>query len=890
MPGEELIQRGYLKEGKLKGEIFGNYELLELGSTTIKELERHGLLSNIPSSVDFPFTKYNPPKNIKNTKPDSVFFSRIADNIKTVAARELKQPNEFNTTDKIVKAIEQGIFAATVLNVPVSIVTDGTTFKYIDVIASLKQKEIIEVEEYRDFNPAVLESLLAPEQDSIKNPGILAEKVWQAIWHATKQEAKECLMTFVEIFILKFLSDNLPESILPSRYRFYELVKYSEDDFKKNYGKSQIEYYTQEIRNQIKSIFKEKEVVSNNLYAELFGLKTIVSPTSLINGFAFLKSSETSIETFNRTFIEILGYFNEFGGLQNIDPEFKLRLYETFLKKTVRQQKLGQFFTPRNIVKAVIKMAKLNELKKDSIIFDPAAGVGGFILEPLIQKNALENNFKFKDGEVKSKVKIVGADCDINTNILAKANMLIHLSEEVRNPHATIDSLNKLLAETFLVLNSNQHLGTLEFPIKEKVDLILTNPPYVTQGSKIYKEEINNTKGLRNGIDLKDYYERSGLGLESLFLRYISGSLKPGGRAFVIVPQGLLTRTETSTKDKILSECNLIASISLPRNAFYSTAQKTYLIVLEKRKTKVGSRPNVFCAIATSLGESLDARRIPLPNDNDLDSIANCFISNNWDTNMFGSVSNKIKVIESENFMSSDRWDVYRFWSDDELVSLGEREEAVSRANFLEEVQDKMSSIIEDISSIENEIKELTKGEMLEVSLSNENYFNIRRGKRVTRKDGDQNSGNIPVYSGSKDPLRPLCTVNEAFAKYKSIPIEKKPIITVNANGYVGAVFLRNEECIIHDDVMIVEVLNKDIDLEYVVHSLRASVAEGNYEYEAKLYSRVKELVFEIPVDEDGNFDLKLQKKISKSYKKFEILKSTIGEVGKWASDSRIKD
>jgi type I restriction-modification system DNA methylase subunit len=890
MPAEELIQRGYLKEGKLKGEKFGNYELLEIGATSINELYRLNALDEILEIVDFPFNKYKVPKKSKNAKPDSIFLRRIGEEIKIVASRELKQPKEFNSQAKIDKAIEQGIFSAAVMKAPISIVTDGTTYHYIDVSSSLDTKTIVEVEEYRDFNPAVLESLLASGQDSIKNPGILAEKVWQAIWHATKEEPKQCLMTFVEIFILKFLSDNLPETIFPSRYTFYELVKFKEDEFKKNYGKSQIEYYVQEIRSKIKSIFKEKEVVTNSLYTDLFGIKTIVSPTSLINGFAFLKSGETSIETFNRTFLEILGYFNEFGGLQNIDPEFKLRLYETFLKKTVRQQKLGQFFTPRNIVKAIIKMAQLDKLAENSIVFDPAAGVGGFVLEPLIQKFALENNFKFNDGNVNSKIKLVGADCDINTNILAKANMLIHLSEEVRNPHATIESLNKLLAETFLVLNTNQHLGTLEYPIKEKVDVILTNPPYVTQGSKIYKEEIINTKGLRNGVDLKDYYDRSGLGLESLFLRYISGALKPGGRAFVIVPQGLLTRTETSTKDKILADCNLLASISLPRNAFYSTPQKTYLIVIEKRKTKVGKRPPVFCAIATSLGESLDARRIPLPLDNDLDKIAECFIEKKWTPKNFGDIATKIKIVESENFTSSDRWDVYQFWSDSELVSLGEREEAVSRVNFLEEVQEKMSSIIEEISLIQNEIKELTKGNMKSVSLADENLFRIRRGKRVTRKNGDQNPGPIPVYSGSKDPLRPLCSVNEEFANINGIPIENSPIITVNANGFVGAVFMRDEKCIIHDDVMIIDVIDKKINMEFVVHSLRASVAEGNYEYEAKLYSRVKELKFDIPVDSKSRFDIKQQNIIAIAYKKFEILKATIGEIGLWANESRIKE
>ena len=129
MPAEELIQRGYLKEGKIKGDKFGSYEILELGSTTIKELERIGLVNNIPDSVNYPFTKYSPPKNPKNTKPDTIFISRISDKVKVVASRELKQPNEFNTSDKITKAIEQGIYAATIVNAPISIVSDGTLHK-----------------------------------------------------------------------------------------------------------------------------------------------------------------------------------------------------------------------------------------------------------------------------------------------------------------------------------------------------------------------------------------------------------------------------------------------------------------------------------------------------------------------------------------------------------------------------------------------------------------------------------------------------------------------------------------------------------------------------------------------------------------------------------------
>lgn len=891
MPGEELIQRGYLVDGKIKGEKFGEYEVLELGATNANELVNIGLLKTIPKTVDYPFAHYKAPKSSKNTRPDALYIRRIAGTVAVVCNKEMKKPTELNTEAKKLKAIEQAIYSSIILGANIAVVSDGTQFIYVDAKQSYINKDIVLIEELRSFNPAVLECLLTDDTCKVKNPGELAEKVWQAIWHATKEEPKECLMTFVEIFILKFLSDNLSESILPKRFTFYELTRYSEADFKANYGKSQIEYYVQEIRSTVKNIFKEKEVVTGGTGQDLFGITTIVSSTSLINGFAFLKSSSsTSLDTFNRTFLEILGYFEDFGGLQNIDPEFKLRLYETFLKKTVRQQKLGQFFTPRNIVKAMIKMAQLQKLPSGAVVLDPAAGVGGFLLETLIDPESLEGNITFKDGVHHSKIKLIGADCDVNTNILAKANMLIHLSEALRDPQATIETINKLMAETFIVLNTNQQLGTLEYPINSKVDVILTNPPYVTKGSRVYKEEIESLSGLRNGIDLKEYYARTGLGLEALFLRYVSGSLKSGGRAYVIVPQGLLTRTEGTTKEKLLGECNVLASISLPRNTFYNTPQKTYILALEKRKIKTASRPPVFCAIVTSVGETLDSRRVPTPNENDMDQVAEAFLSHLQGSKSFGDIQTKVKIVDADDFTKDDRWDVYRFWSDDELVKLGEREEAVSRTSFMDEIQERFQQLSDDVKQVEEEIKILTKGDMAQISVSDETLFKVRRGRRVTRQDGDENPGDIPVYSGSKNPYRPICMVNEEFAVYKGLNIESKPVITVNANGYVGAVFLRDEKCIIHDDVMVLDVKPEDIDLEYTVHALRAAVAEGNYEYEAKLYNRVKELCFDIPVMPDGKFDLETQKKIAAAYKKFEVLKQSIGELGLWASNSRIKD
>lgn len=885
MPNEELHQRGLLHEGKLKGPAFGNYEDINIGATKLSALLSAGLDAVLPTSIKFPFKKYIPPKNPKDAKPDRLFCLRTKNSLRVVAVAEHKAPSKFKGKDRLYLTAEQGIYSAVALGAPIAIATDGSIEKYVDVQASLKENEIIFFEEKRSLNPAVLNDLIAGKIET-RDPAELSERVWQHIWHATKDEPKNCLLTFVELFVLKFLSDNLHKKYLPEAYRFYELLS-DPKAFNDKHGKSQIEYYIEFIRPHIKKIFQDNTICDDPSIGALFGLSTLVSKTSVINGFSFLRSSAATPSTYNQVFVDILKEFDDFGSLTSIDPEFKLRLYETFLKKSARQAKLGQFFTPRNVVRSIIKMAQIDTLSDGAVVLDPAAGVGGFVLEPMLVVPGLANNVSFKSGKPKVNIKFVGVDVDANTHILAKANMLIHFAESVRDPSVTPDALNKLMARTFVLMNSNETLGTLEYPANESIDLIMTNPPYVTQGSRIYKDTISKLNGPRNGLILKDYYSQCGLGLESLFIRYISGALKPGGRAFVIVPQGMLTRTESSTKEFLLDECNLLASIALPRNTFFNTPQKTYILAIEKRHTNTDSRPLVLCGIAKSIGETLDYRRAATPEDNVLAEIADTYCD--WRENEKKQPSPFVKFVDPAEFSATDRWDVLRFWTDDELVTLGEREPAIDRQEFITGIDDDLKEIARELEEARKELLALSTTKTQSISIGDEEVFVVRRGKRVTRKNCDENPGDIPVYSGSKDPHRALGHVSEKWLKKEKIPVESKPIITVNANGFVGAVFSRNERCVIHDDVMVIEIKDKNIDQEFLVSELQDAIAEGNFEYEAKLYNRVKELFVKIPINGKKEFDLPMQKQIAGAVKRFNTVRSKLYEVGKWSDNARFK-
>lgn len=897
MANEELEQRNLLDpSGKLKGTKFGDFEEFNIGATSAKTLVKHGLTASIPTTIKFPFQHYKPTKTVSACKPDRVYASRIGGVLRAVFIGENKRPTKRESAKDVLAAAEQALFCAKALEAKYAYIQEKNAYKYIDVDASLLEGKIIYLGETRDWTEAVLVGILNGPPTEPQDPKPLAEKIWQIIWHATKSEPKDCLLTFVEIFILKFLSDNLPHSTLPTSKSFYALTA-DPQDFQKVHGKSQIEYYISAIRPHIKTLFPDNTVAKEKGLAAIFGLTTLVSKTSIINGFAFLKSSTDSLVDYNRTFIEILDEFQNFGPLVRIDSEFKLRLYETFLKRSARQQKLGQFFTPRNVVRPMIKMARLHTVPDDGVVLDPAAGVGGFILEPMILDHALEGNLTFAKGATKRRVKTIGVDVDDDLHLLAKANMLVHLVEEVRDPATTLDALNTAMAENFALFKDNKTLGSLQYPPDQAVDVILTNPPYVTDGSSVYR------KALSDYGDLQDYYDGSGLGVEALFMRYISGALKAGGRAFVILPLGYLNRTETKPKEKLLDECNILASIQLPRNTFFNTSQKTYILVIERRHTTADPRPKVLCGIARSIGESLDWRRTPDPINNDLDAIAEVFVryvecDNSKETSAVEAslaTSPIVKFADADRFSISDRWDVPRFWTDAELVALGERNEIIQKVDFLVEARTKMQDLIEELTLAEAELAQLNALPTTVVQLNDEKLFTIFPGDRVRTADLQKNPGKVPVYSCFKDATIVKGQGDATWLKTVGVVVQKPGFVTINANGAsVGKVYVREEVCAITDDVIAVRPKTTDpkkpwIDLRYLGFRLREVIAAGGYLYEAKLFqARVKELEVPLPILPDGNYDLASQKMVADVETRIEGIVKKLRDLGSWSDSARL--
>jgi len=166
------------------------------------------------------------------------------------------------------------------------------------------------------------------------------------------------------------------------------------------------------------------------------------------------------------------------------------------------------------------------------------------------------------------------------------------------------------------------------------------------------------------------------------------------------------------------------------------------------------------------------------------------------------------------------------------------------------------------------------------ISLGNSDFFEVDNGERVRKKDIDKARGDIPFYSSSKFENETMGYVSYEIEKI--VPKAKKfkgKYLTVNADGSVGKVFLREGEFYLNDVVNIIKILNKKILYEYLLYELQSKINILGYGgWSKKLYKNElkDEISVDIPIKEDGSFDVEKQKEIADKYRKIDLIKNRL--------------
>lgn len=645
------------------------YTCLSLGATTIQDLVKNKEISGLTVKEC---------RNIKANKPDVLVLNK---NKEIVVFIEMKQPSEFNS-DALKRAAKyQELLVARQTRAKIYVISDGDTFIWFNPLTKEHILDEIGNPIYRKINPKDLtdeeNKELASFIDDVCycigetnnqlipkdyiDPTPLAKKTARILQNMALSSAKNSLYTFVEMFTFKFLSDI---GVLKGIYHFdsvYEI--YSTQSSKDAFNQ-----YLTTVRQQLLLLFPIADDNTTIINGRLFHTQVDEMGNPII--------IDSAADCFGKLLDCFKDYENEHGKFLYINKDFKSKLFETFMKNSSDKDGMGQFFTPLKVVQEMVKMV---DIREGMSICDPACGVGKFLLEAA---SKVPNSFYFENGVLKNKLSLYGMEKrmednnDDLTTILAKSNFLIYYSDLFKNNSDSTTKIQKLADELLntVIKSSHSTLGTLENLTQERFDLILANPPYyqsaaITEASKTVKISGSSSKA----------YTTGGRGIEALFTEWIVKSLKKGGEANVILPDGIFTNiANDKLKKLILDECFIESIISLPVGTFFNTPKKTFILTLHKRtdgeKGMIQPYP-VFAYLCSTIGETMDTYRFDIE-ENDLKdavSLYTLYKSAKGHQIVLDAINGnpRAKLLGIDKFDKNSNWDINLSWTGEEKEILG---------------------------------------------------------------------------------------------------------------------------------------------------------------------------------------------------------------------------
>lgn len=266
-----------------------------------------------------------------------------------------------------------------------------------------------------------------------------------------------------------------------------------------------------------------------------------------------------------RNFLDVLDRVDAIR-LESVDQQHIFPLSQVYegllLRMGEKGNDGGQFFTPREVIRAMVRTInpRLGET-----VYDPCCGTGGFLAQSF---ENIWNEHAHATGDDRltpdqltalRQQMFYGREKENLIYPIALANLVLHGIDEPHIWHGN-------------TLTGGETYGGLFDGAPELFDIVLTNPPF----------------GGKEGQDAQTRFAYRTGATQLLFLQHVIASLRPGGRAGIVLDEGVLFRTnETAfvqTKRKLLDDCDLWCIVSLPGGVFTAAGAgvKTNLLFFTK--------------------------------------------------------------------------------------------------------------------------------------------------------------------------------------------------------------------------------------------------------------------------------------------------------------------
>jgi type I restriction enzyme M protein len=356
--------------------------------------------------------------------------------------------------------------------------------------------------------------------------------------------------------------------------------------FKQMEGGKMLTHIQTEVFPFLKTIDKNESPFAKHMGNAVF----IISKPSLL---------VEAVNIIDEIFEEIAKQESKGQGFQDTQGD----LYEYLLSEITSAGKLGQFRTPRHIIQLICELV---DPKLGDTICDPACGTGGFLLGAYqhIITAYTSKEYRITDEN--------GLTRGLLGDKLTNEKQWIHLKEKTFYGYDMDESMVRIGLMNLMMHGISspniEQKDTLSKKYDEDnfYDCIMANPPF--KGS-IDKGDINESLSINTSKT------------ELLFINRIIKSLKIGGRAGVIVPDGVLfgsSNAHKQTRKMLLNDCELQGIISMPSGVFkpYAGVSTAILIFV-----KGGDTDKVWFYDMQSDGYTLDDKRSKIDGGGDLPDI-----------------------------------------------------------------------------------------------------------------------------------------------------------------------------------------------------------------------------------------------------------------------------
>ncbi len=286
--------------------------------------------------------------------------------------------------------------------------------------------------------------------------------------------------------------------------------------------------------------------------------------------------------------------------LDQADADTKGDLFEHVLKQIKQAGELGQFRTPRHIIRSIVEII---DPKIGETVYDPAAGTAGFLVAAYNHiRLGNSSPSAIQETELDGKLQKRGFGDQLSSAQVSALQTATFFGNDVDPKMVRLATMNLTLRglPNVRILLRNVLTTTLDAYKREEYSLpadgyhvVLANPPF---SGRVDKDRI-----------VEDVKVGTSTSTELLFLKYMMDSLRPGGRCGVIVPEGVLFGSTTAHKElrrQLIENNRVEAVLSLPEGVFQPYSGVKTSVLIFKRG---GNTEHVLFLHADNDGYKLDA-------------------------------------------------------------------------------------------------------------------------------------------------------------------------------------------------------------------------------------------------------------------------------------------